>query len=97
MKDTLNLSATTEDADLIRRIVDRADELYSLRDRLSLHMDLTACHLNGCPLDLDKLLGADDIIFGHDVLGINTYINRATGRLYDHFLPRCAKPVGGAA
>ena len=43
------------------------------------------------------VVGADDIIFGHDVLGINTYINRATGRLYDHFLPRCAKPVGGAA
>ena len=58
-------------------------------------MDLTACHLNGCPLDLPKLMNARDSDFGHDVLGIRRYINRTTGQLEEQFVLRCALPEGG--
>lgn len=53
-------------------------------------MDLTACHCNGCELDLDRLLLAPDPDFGHDVCGIRRHIDRRTGKLGGCFLPRCA-------
>lgn len=53
-------------------------------------MDITACHLNGCPLKLDALLDADGFNFAHDVFGIRQHINRETGKLQDFFLPRYA-------
>jgi hypothetical protein len=55
-------------------------------------MDITACHLNGCKLDLAKLLAADDFNFAHDVLGIRRHIDRETGQLMNCFRPRFAKP-----
>lgn len=58
---------------------------YLFRDAL---MDLTACHLNGCPLRLNDLLGADNFNFAHDVFGIRRNINRATGQLEGPFVPR---------
>lgn len=61
--------------------------------RQNLLMDLTACHGNGTPLDLDKLLAADEFNFLHDVEGISRKIDRDTGRLTDCFLPRCAAKV----
>ena len=54
-------------------------------------MDITACHANGCPLDLGKLLTAPASDFGHDVFGIRRFIDRSTGQLTQCFLPRCAK------
>ncbi|WP_321874515.1 DUF6874 family protein [Burkholderia ubonensis] len=59
-------------------------------DMLELHMDLTACHANGCPMDWESLSAADDFTLAHDVGGIRCHINRRTGRLEDCFLPRCA-------
>lgn len=56
-------------------------------------MDVTACHANGCPLDLEKLLHADAFNFSHDVFGIARYINRNTGKLENCFVPRCALPA----
>lgn len=54
-------------------------------------MDVTACHLNGCPLKLAQLLVADDANFAHDVFGIRRHLNRETGKLENCFLPRYAK------
>lgn len=60
--------------------------------RMSVHMDLCACHANGCPLDFEKLATTDDFTLAHDVAGIIAYMDRETGRLTGHFLPRCALP-----
>ncbi len=88
----LNWDTTREEMDLIRDIVKRARALLNT-DFIDLAMDITACHLNGCPLDLAGLLAARDADFGHDVLGINRHINRETGQLEDCFCPRHAVQV----
>lgn len=80
------------DASLIDRIADRA--LCDYPDQGPKHdlvMDLTACHCNGTPLDLRKLLKASEADFGHDVFGIRKYLNRRTGDMKDGFSPRCAR------
>ncbi|HDR9163665.1 TPA: hypothetical protein QDB28_004069 [Burkholderia vietnamiensis] len=59
-------------------------------DMLELHMDLTACHANGCPMEWERLNAADDFTLAHDVGGIQRHINRRTGKLENCFLPRCA-------
>lgn len=80
----------------IAAIVDRAMQAgyvgpgSKARDRLSLSMDLTACHANGCPLRLSDLRGSSPLDFAHDVLGIVRHINRETGKLGDCFSPRYA-------
>lgn len=88
------------DRTLIRSIVARAFRDTHLRAvldfidedendaRQALTMDLTACHANGCPVDLAKLLDADDVTFGHDITGIQKHIDRRTGRLRRAFGPR---------
>lgn len=53
-------------------------------------MDITATHLNGCPLQLQKFLDADDFNFAHDLVGIVNHMDRSTGQLIRCFLPRCA-------
>ena len=58
-------------------------------DGMDLHMGLTACHANGCPMDWEKLKNADDFTLAHDVAGISRHINRRTGKLENCFLPRC--------
>lgn len=84
-------NASKEDFDKILAIVKRAEELRVLLDpRPQVIMDLEACHCNGCPLDLDGLLAANQGDFGHDVLGIRRHLNRRTGLLQDCFLPRYA-------
>lgn len=86
------------DIRLINAIVDRAFRSGSpLKerkgdDRTDLSMDITACHRNGCRLDLVKLLGFDEFNFWHDIGGIRNCINRRTGKLENHFLPRCSLP-----
>ncbi|WP_186057561.1 hypothetical protein [Burkholderia gladioli] len=59
-------------------------------DAMDLHMDLTACHANGCPMDWQSLNAADDFTLAHDIGGIQRHINRRTGKLEHCFLPRCA-------
>lgn len=69
---------TTQKAELTRDIV----------------MDITACHANGCKLQLGRLRHADDANFGHDVLGIRRFIDRKTGKIPEHlFWPRCGAHV----
>ena len=89
--------ATAQEHRLIARIVQRASTLFpglfgGKEERLTLTMDLTATNANGCPMDFDKLLGAPESDFLHDLTGIARHINRRSGVLEDCFLPRCAKP-----
>ena len=85
---------TKEDAQTISEIVNRAQKLGLKAgkefDRLNLVMDLTACHLHGCPLKLKELLATDDFNFAHDVFGIARHIDRGSGALTDCFVPRFA-------
>ncbi len=79
---------------IITAIAVRAVRLRASRgvdcDFLSTSMDIEAVHCNGCPLDLNALLVADDFNFAHDVFGIERHIDRNNGRLRDFFLPRFA-------
>jgi len=79
-----------DDMELITKISDRAIKLFPQLNKLNLHMDISATHVSGCELDLDKLLDFDDFNFAHDVAGIVGHLDRKTGQLKDCFLPRCS-------
>jgi len=59
----------------------------ALSDAMSVEMDLYATH-GDCGLKFAALLAADDFNFGHDLSGIQAHMNRRTGKLDNHFLPR---------
>lgn len=91
----INWNTTPTEAWLILKSVTKAVNLakengndWDLQDTV---MDVTACHLNGCPLDLEKLSEFDDFNLSHDVFGIANHMDRETGKLTNHFLPRCAR------
>lgn len=89
----IKFKVTPQDSDALENIMKRGAAMYErLRggkcDRLSLLMDLTACHANGMPLKLDELAKAEDFDFAHDVFGIQRHIDRNTGKLTDCFVPR---------
>lgn len=88
----MNFNVTADDRILIAHIARRAAELDIVyrRPMLNFVMDITACHANGNPLDLPKLLAFDDFNFGHDVFGIEAHLDRETGKLGDCFSPRCS-------
>jgi len=88
----INWTTNKEYGALIQKIVNRFLELYpeDVDDRVSLAMDITACHLNGTSLDLQKLLDAEEGNFAHDVFGIMSHISRESGRITRGFLPRCS-------
>lgn len=90
----IRFNVSKDDAKLILEIVTRAEvvatDLHSAIDRMSLTMDLTATHANGCALKLADLLAANRTDFIHDVFGIMRHINRETGQLGDCFVPRYA-------
>ena len=88
----VSFDVTTEESRLIAEIVDRALGATDYDRQVSAQMDLTACHANGCPLDLQRLLDADDFNLAHDVYGISRHIDRETGTLTGCFLPRFALP-----
>lgn len=75
----------------IQKIVEKAQDFRPCLDRLTMIMDLTACHANGCELDLDAMLEADEAELLHDIFGINSNICHETGELLDDFLPRYKK------
>jgi hypothetical protein len=93
----ISFAVSREDADLIDQIVDRIEATIQSDDgqwpRIDATMDITACVANGCPLDLAQLLASDDFTFTHDVCGIYRNIDRKTGKLGDHFVPRTSVPV----
>lgn len=83
----IKFETTDWETRIIDRIIERA--CVAKNERMSLEMDLRACHCNGAPLELDKLLSAEALDFWHDIRGIQKHINRVTGKLGD-FEPRCA-------
>jgi len=91
----INFKTAPSEMLLIEQIVDRllpmAKRAQIIRDRGEWVMDITACHCNGTPLNLPKLLGFPDASFAHDVFGINRFIDRRTGKIEDHFLPRSSR------
>ena len=98
----ISFKTSNADRDLIEKIVDRAhkgfEEVAPGRfDRLTITMDITACHANGNPLRLADLLAADDFNFFHDIGGIARYIDRDTGKLTDLFSPRFTARTEAAA
>lgn len=87
------------DSDLISKITARFLEMmrripggFVVPIAMDVHMDLSATHSNGCPLDLGRLLAAEDDDFAHDVGGIRRHLDRETGELMDCFVPRVACP-----
>ncbi|WP_157384325.1 hypothetical protein [Desulfitobacterium hafniense] len=76
---------------IAERAVNKYQEMGYKLNKLHSAMDITAVHLNGCSLDLDKLLEAPDFDFIHDVAGIARHLNRSTGELEGFFIPRYAK------
>lgn len=83
--------ATKHDVETIEKIAKRALDELGVDDRISLSMDLTAAHISGTPLDLEKLLAFDKFNFAHDIYGIMGHIDRTDGKLVRGFLPRCSK------
>ena len=57
---------------------------------LDMQMDLAACHTNGCPLDLDRLLKLPRDEFCRDLANIAANIDRETGHLAPGFVPAAA-------
>jgi hypothetical protein len=92
----INWTCTPEERTQIDAITGRAVRLANelgvdLGKPINLMMDITACHLNGCPLDFAQIIAAEDQEFAHDVFGIMRHIDRGTGTLRDCFTPRFAK------
>lgn len=87
------MTATRADHALIEKIGARATQWGACTSKLDTMMDITATHLNGCPLDLQRLLDADDGSFAHDVFGIARHLDRDTCQLGGCFLPRFASKV----
>lgn len=88
----VSFDVNKEEMDVILKIAKRAtfaaDKIglvYKLQDAA---MDITACHANGSPLQLNNLLNADDFNFSHDVFGIRRHLDRQTGKLGGFFSPR---------
>lgn len=93
---TINWNVSREEALTIMEIVARARSYWPDTNGMELDMDITACHANGCPLDLRELAGAPKFDFAHDVCGIQRHINRQTGQLEGFFQPRYAKKTAVA-
>lgn len=85
---------------LIQRIVDRAVATGNCDNPMSTRMDLCAVQNSSTPLDLSRLLAADDFNFVHDLFGIARHLDRrddsaTRGELTDCFLPRFAIKAQG--
>ncbi len=80
---------TREDFDTMSSIANRAIELgiNFHADKMCLMMDLECVH-ESTPLDLDRLLSADELNFAHDLVGIQNHLNRSTRQLEGCFVPR---------
>lgn len=90
---TISFNVEKYEMELIKKICERVDDfpvICAMQDKIVWLMDLTACHANGCRINLIKLLKAPDFDFAHDICGIRKNINRQTGVIENCFLPRCA-------
>lgn len=85
----LNWKVSDRDSKLIEGIADRALAIAAgKRKKSDFLMDITACHANGCPLDLHALMMAEPFDFSHDVFGIERHLDRSSGHLMNCFTPR---------
>lgn len=88
---------TPEDADLLKQIAFRAWELLGQKRKAAdlerIGMDLTACHLNGCPLRLNDMLWATDLDLMHDITLIYKHTDRMSGKFTGPVRPRFYKPL----
>ena len=83
---------------LIDQIVKRFKKDQPIVDYrpMQMEMDLNAASCS-CPnLDLKVLLESNAFDFVHDVIGIRDHMDRKTGKLLHHFLPRCARKANHA-
>lgn len=86
-------STTRHEFDVIQKIIDRAAGMGFRPNRLASTMDIEAVHSNGCPMDLDRWLAADDFNFAHDWAGIARHVDRDICALDGIFTPRFARPM----
>lgn len=86
----ISFKANSNESRLSTKIAKRASKQLCV-DSIDTDMTVIACHINGCELDLQKLLDAPDFDFAHDVLGIRSHLCLKTGKLKHNFVPRCAK------
>lgn len=101
MAKLLRFKTTPEDFMLIIALAKAASKIGNAFNLDSFHytvleasMDLEAAHAS-CPLQLktmvEQLDGPHKSDVVHDLLGIRRHLNRQTGQLEDHFIPRFAK------
>lgn len=90
---TIKWACSPEESAIITKVLDRAK--LGKDERRKVSMDLEAAHSNGTPLDFQSLLVSNLVDFWGDVRGISKSIDRNTGKLSQHFHPRCAlsKPL----
>src|SRR5690625_3644056 len=93
----ISFKTSVSDRALIEAIANRASEelgpeIFGDDPLTQVAMSITACHANGCKLDLQRLLEADRFNFLHDVVGIDRHVSRQTGRLTGFFQPRFSAP-----
>jgi hypothetical protein len=81
---------THEDMSMARQAAKRAIKEFPEWSFMDVEMDIQACHVSGCSLNLGRLLDFDDFNFFHDIVGIRNNLNRENGKLENCFLPRCA-------
>lgn len=89
-----NFEVEKQDKAAIMNVVRNIRNEMPSIDVLTVMMDLTACHANGCPLDLERMQQASADELWHDIHGINRHLDRETGKLLNCFLPRYAKKGG---
>jgi len=92
----ISFTTTKEERDKALKIVTRFMKFPAHVENIHPHvaqMDICACHANGIPLDFDKFLGFDDDSFLHDFMGIVFNLDRTTGEMRNHFIPRCARKL----
>ena len=83
--------ATKERMEKYAAIAARAEEKGLLQDdRLALIMDLEVAD-EEFNIRLDDLLAAGDFDFAHDIVGIQSNINRREKRMCGYFMPRFAQ------
>lgn len=89
----INWNASKLEYKFAAKIAARAIEcgVYRETEYEVAEMDVIACHMAGCHLDLERLLAAERGEFIHDLGGIRKHIDRKTGELGGFFVPRFAE------
>jgi len=93
MEKEINWNASGKETDIIVKIAKRTFKIIEENaldeyPHMDIVMDITAVHMNGNKLDLQRFLDSDNRNFTHDVFGIRNNLDRTTGLLENHFLPR---------